>query len=165
MNNRDSKLEAAGPTGIRRALLRPAWLVPLFLLGGCASVQPPPPNLATADIGPTPGYETKIRAYFVPQLKDPYSAVYQFEAPVRAWNYDNVTWVVCGTVNAKDSLGEYVGAKPFIAFFFPNGSILGAIDTHEYTTRVSPVVEKCAQWRVASPDAASTAASPPSNPH
>jgi hypothetical protein len=98
-------------------------------------------------------------------LKDPYSAVYQFEAPMRAWNYDNVTWMVCGTVNAKNSLGEYVGAKPFIAFFFPNGSILGAIDTHEYKTRVSPAVEKCAEWRAASPDASSPATSPPWRPH
>jgi hypothetical protein len=166
MNNHDSKLEPAGRAVIRCAFLRPAWLAPLFLLGGCAGVQPPPSNLATADIGPTPtGYEAPIRAYFAPQLKDPYSAVYQFEAPVRAWTYDHVTWVVCGTVNAKNSLGEYVGAKPFIAFFFPNGGILGAIDTHEYKTRVSPAVEKCAEWRAASPDASSPATSPPWRPH
>jgi hypothetical protein len=163
MNDHDSKLEATGRDVIRRVFLRPAWLAPLLLLTGCAGV-PPPPNLATADIGPAPtAYEAPIRAYFAPQLKDPYSAVYQFEAPVRAWDhYDNVTWAVCGTVNAKNSFGANVGARPFIALFFPNGSILGAIDTHEYTTRVSLAVEKCAQWRAAPPVATSPAASPPS---
>jgi hypothetical protein len=165
MNDHGSKLEPTGRDVIRRVFLRPAWLAALLLLAGCAGVQPPPPTVATADIGPAPtGYEAPVRAYFAPQLKDPYSAVYQFEAPVQAFG-QHAIWAVCGTINAKNSFGEYVGAKPFIVLFFPNGDVKGAIDTHEYKTRVSPAVEKCAEWRAASPDAASPAASPPSWKH
>src|SRR5262249_1382176 len=145
-----SKLEPTRDV-IRGGSLRLAWLAPLLLLAGCAGVQPPP-DLTTADIGPAlMGYEAPIRAYFAPQLKDPYSVVYKVDAPVRAWG-PHATWAVCGTVNAKNSFGEYVGAKPFIVLFLPNGDIRGAIDTHEYKTHMSPAVEKCAEWRAASPE-------------
>lgn len=42
-------------------------------------------------------------------LKDPYSAQYTF---------DNIgNGVVCGTINAKNSYGAFVGRKPFTAMF------------------------------------------------
>jgi hypothetical protein len=79
---------------------------------GCATA-PTAQQLASADYGPTPdNYSELIQSQFRPTLFDPYSAVYEFGKPVRTWT-DRPVWVVCGTVNAKNRLGGYVGAAPF----------------------------------------------------
>lgn len=54
--------------------------------------------------------ETQAKAVLAKVLFDPYSAVYD---GVRIIN-DGRDHLVCGTVNAKNRLGGYVGAKPFL---------------------------------------------------
>src|SRR5262245_9869188 len=93
-------------------------VVVLLLTAGCVSATPPP-AIATANIGPPPSnYESAIQAAIGAQLRDRYSAVYTFRRPVRSWFCsDDIRWAVCGTVNAKNAFGGFVGAKPYVAFF------------------------------------------------
>jgi hypothetical protein len=87
----------------------------LALVYGCATT-PTQREFETADYGLYPEkFEEIIKAYYSTILFDPYSAVYTFNKPVKAWNrIENIFgWVVCGTVNGKNRLGAYVGAKPF----------------------------------------------------
>jgi hypothetical protein len=91
----------------------------LLVVAGCVSASPPP-TLASVDIGPPPvGYDPEIKALFDAMLKDPYSAVYTFQRPVRSWFFDEtqMNWAVCGTLNAKNTFGGYVGARPFAVFY------------------------------------------------
>lgn len=53
---------------------------------------------------------TEAQEHIKKQLKDPYSAVFENSYIGRA---DNGAPVVCGTVNAKNSYGAYIGAKKF----------------------------------------------------
>ncbi|HEX9818595.1 MAG TPA: hypothetical protein VGD07_03175 [Methylomirabilota bacterium] len=99
--------------------MRAAVLLLALLLAGCVSATPPR-TLATANIGPPPmGYESAIREVIGTKLRDPYTAVYTFQRPVRSWFFDEsqIRWAVCGTVNAKNAFGGYVGAKPFVVFY------------------------------------------------
>jgi hypothetical protein len=79
-------------------------------------------------IGPPPeDYETQIKQYFRPSRLDPCSAVYEMRAPVRGWERANdgvmrVIWVVCGTVNAKNRFGGYVGQRHSLLCFTRRGS-------------------------------------------
>src|SRR5882724_775526 len=88
-----------------------------ILLPGCA-LNPTPEQLAAADFGPMPeSYQQIIMTTFSQTLFDPYSAVYQFSAPSQGWSrtFNEFTygWAVCGTLNAKNRFGGYVGATPF----------------------------------------------------
>jgi len=79
-----------------------------------------------ADIGNYPNdYEAILTKTIGSTLKDPYSAIFTFsrgpskggvrDMHGRVSDYDFFGWVVCGTVNAKNSYGGYVGAVPFVA--------------------------------------------------
>lgn len=51
------------------------------------------------------------------KLKDPYSAQYErLQRATRPNARGEPTDVVCGYVNAKNSYGAYIGAKPFLYF-------------------------------------------------
>ena len=81
-------------------------------------VRPTPDQIYGADYGPHPSdYEAIIKEYYSSYLFDPYSAVYTFRMPTKAWRsqFSQVQygWAVCGTINAKNRFGGYVGAKPF----------------------------------------------------
>jgi hypothetical protein len=57
-----------------------------------------------------------------------------------------VFWAVCGTVNAKNRFGGYVGQRPFMSMF-DRGRIIGGLIDHEppkYMT--SAIVERCTAW-------------------
>jgi len=90
----------------------------IIILTACA-IRPTPEQMASADYGSYPdNYEDIIRNHYSKTLFDPYSAVYTFGRPQRAWNGLGGTifgWAVCGTINAKNRFGGYVGAKPFFA--------------------------------------------------
>ena len=121
-------------------------------LAGCLSVEPVPPELLTASIGPPPeDYESQIRDYFRPSLLDPYSAVYEARKPVRGWERDNdgvmrVFWAVCGTVNSKNRFGGYVGQRPFLTMFNQARIIGGLIDHEPPKYMTSAIVERCKAW-------------------
>jgi hypothetical protein len=122
----------------------------LLVAAGCVSASPPP-TLATANIGPPPvGYESGIKALFAASLKDPYSAVYTFQRPVRSWFFDEtqMNWAVCGTLNAKNAFGGYVGARPFAVFYRHGQMVETSLTLTEFFGRsqnpsAGPL---CAKW-------------------
>lgn len=83
----------------------------------CATA-PTTQELTAADIGGRPeNAQQLVKEHFAKTLYDPYSAVYTFDyGPERGyWRglTTTVGWVVCGSVNAKNRFGGYVGAKRF----------------------------------------------------
>jgi len=86
------------------------------------------------------GYDIQLTRY-----------VYEMRAPVRGWERANdgvmrVMWAVCGTVNAKNRFGGYVGQRPFLTMFHQARVVIGFIDHKppKYTT--SFVVGRCTAW-------------------
>jgi len=94
-------------------------ILALAFLCSCATV-PTREQIDAADCGPFPsGHEEAIKAIISPRLLDPYSAMFTFTRPKKGWNGMGSEpiygWFLCGTVNAKNRLGGYVGAQPFYA--------------------------------------------------
>lgn len=114
---------------------RHTWILAAItcaLAAGCVT----PPTLdefARADYGAAPDlHEDAVKRHLGKRLFDPYSAVYTFDAgPTRGWTVVQgqrvFGYYVCGTVNAKNRFGAYVGANPFWAFV-RNGSVVAAGD-------------------------------------
>lgn len=90
------------------------------LIAACA---PSARELRDAAYGPRPSDEEAqriVRAYFDARLKDPYSARWAFTFPLirGGWYFlagRDFGWVQCGTINAKNSYGGYIGRKHFFA--------------------------------------------------
>lgn len=89
--------------------------------------------------------EKAVRSYFEKTLKDPESARYTY-MPMQNGYVDlggpltsgkrEVGWFVCGTVNAKNSYGGYVGQRVFMTHFnriTVDSVDDGAIDSGEYS--------------------------------
>ena len=73
-------------------------------------------ELKNSDFGPYPNnYEEIIKAYYSNTLFDPYSAQYTFEEPIKRYVRagEIFGWAVCGTINAKNRFGGYVGAERY----------------------------------------------------
>jgi hypothetical protein len=103
-------------------------LVVIAVLISACHVRPTPDQISGANYGPYPDdYETIIKNHYSRSLFDPYSAVYTFSSPKKAWRSQFGTvkygWVVCGTLNAKNRMGGYVGAKPFYIMIHYNNVI------------------------------------------
>lgn len=104
-------------------------LAGMMIVAGCASA----PEQATVDnapIGAYPAnYETLVKSNFSETLFDPYSAVFNFKIMPRRGYAGNriagaqIGWITCGTVNAKNRFGAYVGARPFLAVI-SNGAVV-----------------------------------------
>ncbi len=111
-------------------------------LSGCVSISLSPGEIASADFGRKPlDYEDRVKAYMGSRLKDPMSAVYDFNPnlkrvalvlPVdferrRAMGKDGVAfanvygWAVEVSINAKNSYGGYTGAKMYVIMFTAEG--------------------------------------------
>jgi hypothetical protein len=91
-------------------------------------------GLADDDIGPYPeNYKEIVTAYYNQTLFDPYSAVIKFtREPVECFMEKGLLeigfisgWVVCGTINAKNRFGGYVGTELFSALI-RNGKVVKA---------------------------------------
>lgn len=103
----------------------------LFLLTGCATPISPE-TLANADYGSPPpkNYKELIKKEISPALLDPYSAHYEFSSPSKGYTRnapmwgttEMFGWKVCGTINAKNRFGAYVGSTPFFVLF-KNGRV------------------------------------------
>lgn len=102
---------------MRRGIILAGALALASCAGGSvqqAATEPPPPppkrNLKPADA------MAEARKEVATKLKDPESA--RFTDVVYRPNQPNMrgepTDVVCGKVNAKNSFGGYVGARPFV---------------------------------------------------
>lgn len=103
-------------------ILLASLAVSITFLCGCVS-NPTLSEVNNADYGPMPSkelYEGKIRSYQESNLKDPDSAKYNFSEPHKGWckfnGEVNYGWIVDYTLNAKNSYGGYVGAKPQFSF-------------------------------------------------
>ena len=107
----------------------------LLFLASCASAQLTKADTEGADYGEPITQavaETKVRQFMQGYLKDPYSAIYQWKplykgsvksgAVLRGYKVYH-GYILEGTVNAKNSYGGYVGAKPY-QFVFYNGEIM-----------------------------------------
>jgi hypothetical protein len=56
----------------------------------------------------------QLRKPVLAQLKDPDSAIFRNERIIGTWISKKA--ILCGEVNAKNSMGGYVGYKPFTSF-------------------------------------------------
>lgn len=112
-----------------RLLLVASAAIALFLTS-CAT-GPTPEELRSASFGAAPDlYEEPVKHYLSRMLIDPYSARYTFDVePMQGWyrvaGEFRYGYYVCGTVNAKNRLGAYVGAKSFYAFL-RDGRVMAA---------------------------------------
>jgi hypothetical protein len=93
-----------------------------------AAPMPTKEQALSADYGPYPdNYEQIVKDYFSKFLFDPYSAVYTFGTIERGYDRSNKLefgWIVCGTINAKNRMGGYVGAKDYSVMIRYNQVIL-----------------------------------------
>lgn len=111
-------------------------LIGLLSITACSG-EPPAPTasaISAASIGvPPANYEQLIKSYYSQRLIDPASAMYgPMTAPRQGYLRPYfaggtsaapiIGYVVCGTINSKNRLGGYAGAKPF-AVVIANGSI------------------------------------------
>jgi hypothetical protein len=101
----------------------------LALLAGCASL-PNSQQAAAADYGAFPSeYEQIVKSYYDNTLKDPGSAQYRsVTAPQKYWLGDRFTgaqygYLVCATLNAKNSYGAYIGFQTD-ALLIRNGVVI-----------------------------------------
>ena len=101
---------------------------------GCATVSPQ--EVAAAHFDQLPkDYQQQIKALISPGLKDPYSAVFRFEAPRRAFTQDGALrggrkyygFVVPTYVNAKNGFGGYTGEELSL-FMWENGHFYNVSD-------------------------------------
>lgn len=99
-------------------MMRVVVLIAVALgLFACAAI-PTKDEVGSADIGPRPeNAQQLVRDHFAQTLFDPYSAVYTFDyGPERGYFTaldTTIGWLVCGSLNAKNRMGGYVGAKRF----------------------------------------------------
>lgn len=108
-------------------------------ISGCATM-PTPEQAANADYGSYPSnYESIVKNYYNSILKDPGSANFQhISSPEKRWYGGNFMpakygYLVCASVNAKNSYGGYVGYSTdglfirngYVIDYFQNGMKLG----------------------------------------
>lgn len=110
-----------------------AALLASTALSGCASA---PPEYVEEDYGPPISQEdaeARAEPYFKKLLKDPYSAVFEWQ-PIRKGYWQSAPifggrsapgYVLEGTVNARNSYGGYTGAKR-VVIVFNYGAVLKA---------------------------------------
>lgn len=112
--------------------------VATFLTAGCAIFsRPTSHDLYNADYGPCPdNHEELIKRFYHIRLFDPYSAVYTFDKFCKGWEWSDFLkikprfgWIICGTLNAKNRLGGYIGVSPFY-IFIRDGRIINEILAH-----------------------------------
>lgn len=84
----------------------------------------------------------EVKSALSKSLKDPYSAVYEFSKARKSNNGRLV--IVCGSINAKNSYGAYIGVSKFTA-----KSVLGAKhgDTEFWTSMIVTIHDQTdAEW-------------------
>lgn len=99
-------------------------------------------QIAQADHGSYPeNYEAIIRNYYNKVLKDPESVKYQgITSPQKYWfgsrfRAPTYGFLVCATLNAKNSYGGYVGYKTD-GFMIKNGSVIQVFQEGLWGTNV-----------------------------
>lgn len=90
----------------------------------CAIVAVAFPAIAATPVDLLPGQQAIVQKVITKALIDPRSAKF---STLSAVQHDNGDFQVCGTVNAKNSFGGYVGATPFVGRLVGNELILTKI--------------------------------------
>jgi hypothetical protein len=93
-------------------------------------------GVSALDHGPKPiQYQRIVKAYLANRLRDENSAQYQFQEPFKGYTrkaplagggIENVGWVVCVRVNAKNGFGGYTGWKTW-RFVIRNNELIAEI--------------------------------------
>ena len=117
-------------------------LLPIgILLWATAALAKPPPQPPEPATHPNWG-ETAQRgvAMLSSNLFDPGSAQVNWSSGFQ-WGYlkpligkRSFGWIACGSINAKNRLGGYVGAQGFLVFVQPSGSITASMQTDWVST-------------------------------
>ncbi len=109
-----------------------SFAVVALFLAGCG--KPSSEEIASLNYGPYPhNYERIVLAYMNQILKDPVSARYsEFSSPRQFYvgNFGKIRyhgWIVCFTVNAKNSYGAYAGSQPYF-LLIRNGQVTDLSD-------------------------------------
>lgn len=102
-------------------------LILVFVLCSCAG-RPTNEDLVNADYGKYPAdYEQIIKNYYATRIYEPDSARFTFTKPNRRPNIvgDNTRYgyAVCGTVDAVNRSGKFIGARPFYVLI-KNGHVI-----------------------------------------
>jgi len=112
-----------------RRMIRTLSLVAALAFTSCATMPTQEQTNAT-DYGPFPtDYQEIVKKYMGARLLDPYSAVYSdWTTPTPGYAGDRLTgfefgYRLCVTINAKNRMGGYVGARPH-HFVIRNGSVV-----------------------------------------
>lgn len=114
--------------------LIPVLFFSIFALAGCAS-KPTPEQIQSADYGASvyqDDAERAVKDFFGVYLKDPDSARYSFGNVYKGYMVGSAFegrkleagYLLDVTVNAKNSYGGYVGAKPY-KFLIRNERLVG----------------------------------------
>lgn len=115
----------------------------LFIVGcGSLAVKPNQSDL-NVDYGIYPdNYQEIAKEYIGSGLKDPYSAIYTFSEPKKGKypTRPRYAWAICGSVNAKNSFGGYVGVMPFV-LKVRDGKVL-QYETHAVALSVCDTLSK-----------------------
>jgi len=111
-----------------------ASIFTLLLLSACATGPPTREELSSADYGSPisqQNAEAQAKQFLRRHLKDPDSAIYEWNPVYRGWMRDapihggglRFGYILYGNVNAKNSFGGYTGLKPY-NFVFYDGNII-----------------------------------------
>jgi len=112
-------------------------IVAALSLTACASMQPPTgAELAAADYGSIVSKDRALQlahGLMDPQMKDPYSAVWECGEPYQGWAADGALYggkkhfgyVMDCTINGKNSYGGYVGQRQH-KFVINNETVIAA---------------------------------------
>lgn len=112
------------------------WFACLLAIisAGCA-VRLTPEQIASADYGPKPeNYQDIVKSLLTKSLFDPESARYEFQELRKGYMQGDPPkfgWAVCGTVNAKNRFGGYVGRQAYFVLIY-HGTIVGYTPPHRY---------------------------------
>lgn len=109
-----------------------------LILGGCAHTVKAPSReaVAAATFSPVPAdIEARVKAQYQVILKDPYSAVYHFGVPQKAYfrgpSGMMYGYIIAVHVNAKNSYGGYTGGELY-HWAWADGVLLNATNTVKF---------------------------------
>lgn len=101
----------------------------LSLITGCATTAPTTEELLNADYGKEIKQSDAVviaENFLKRTLKDPYSAIYEWDSVYRGWKKDALIYgakvkygyILNGRINAKNSYGGYTGFKMYTFIFY-----------------------------------------------
>ena len=123
---------------MKKSFLLLSMLLIVALFSACHK-QPTLAEMAQADYGPYPEkYDQLIKDKMITMLYDPYSAQYHFQGtPTKRYVSKpfgggiEYGWGGVVLVNAKNRMGGYVGARPYM-YLIKNGAVVALEEQYQY---------------------------------